>query len=129
MKEKTSQDDASKAQEIKGQEKASKVYNPEKGTYDAIGFPPPYAEEIDLAELVAVLWRQRLFIAAVIAVIVAFAAMYCLLATPKYEIIAQIRPGITGYTQDGDEIRSWSPKEAVSQTILSSRLKSWKWLL
>lgn len=71
--------------------------------------PSCYEDEIDLAELLAVLWRNRWLMIAIVAVIVISAGLYCLLNIPRYEIVAQIRPGITGYDQDGKEIRSLTP--------------------
>jgi hypothetical protein len=73
-----------------------------------------YDDEIDLAELVAVLWRRRWFMLAVLIVIVGLALAYCLLAAPKYEISAQVMPGITDFKQGGEPIREWSAKDLAT---------------
>jgi LPS O-antigen subunit length determinant protein (WzzB/FepE family) len=73
-----------------------------------------YEDEIDLTELVAVLWRRRWFMLGVLVVIVGLGIAYCLLATPKYEISAQVMPGITDFKQNGEPIREWSAKDLAT---------------
>lgn len=74
--------------------------------------PDAYSEdEIDLVELVAVLWRQRWLMVGVVTVITALAVVYCLKATPQYLISAQLTPGITGYDAGNKPVSSWSVKD------------------
>lgn len=70
-----------------------------------------YADEIDLVDLVAILWRRRWLMAAVFIIIVGLAVAYCFIATPKYKITAQLSPGITGFGRDEIPVRSWSAKD------------------
>ncbi len=78
--------------------------------------PPPQSylyypeDEIDLAQLVGVIWRRRWAIVAVTAVCFAVALAYCLIAPKQYLISGQVAPGITGYSQDGAVQRSLTPK-------------------
>jgi len=69
------------------------------------------ADEIDLVELVSILWRRRWHMAAVFVIIVGLAVAYCFIATPKYEITAQLSPGITVFGGKGNSVRAWSPKD------------------
>jgi uncharacterized protein involved in exopolysaccharide biosynthesis len=71
-------------------------------------------DDIDLASIVAVLWRRRWFIFAVVFVFFGLAFAYCVYATPKYEITAQVMPGITGFDQKGDPVRDWSAKDVAT---------------
>ena len=73
-----------------------------------------YEDEIDLAELVGVLWRRRWFMLGVIIFFVGLAIVYCFIATPRYEIAAQLRPGITGFDASGNPVRDWTPKDIES---------------
>ncbi len=70
-----------------------------------------YEDEIDLVDLVGVLWRQRWLMLGIIVVIVGLAIAYCFVATPKYEIISQISPGITGFDKEGNPVRDFSAKD------------------
>ncbi len=72
-----------------------------------------YDDEIDLADLLAVLYRRRIFIAVIISVFLLLAVFYCFTATKKYEVTAQIRPGITGYDNNGKKLRDVTP-EAIT---------------
>lgn len=73
-----------------------------------------YEDEIDLAELVVVLWRRRWFMLGVIIFFVGLAVAYCFITTPRYEIAAQLRPGITGFDAKGNPVRDWTPKDIES---------------
>lgn len=74
--------------------------------------PPYYYEdEIDLAELAGVLWRRKWFMLAVIIFFVGLAIAYCFIATPRYEITAQLRPGVTGFNKNGNPVRDWTPRD------------------
>lgn len=75
------------------------------------GPPCYYEDEIDLGELVGVLWRRRWFMLGVIIFFVGLAIVYCFVSTPRYEIVAQLRPGITGFNDKGDPVRDWSPND------------------
>jgi len=70
-----------------------------------------YEDEIDLAELVGVLWRRRWFMLGVVVFCVCMAVAYCFITTPRYEIVAQLRPGITGFDASGNPVRDWTPKD------------------
>jgi uncharacterized protein involved in exopolysaccharide biosynthesis len=73
-----------------------------------------YEDEIDLAELVGVLWRRRWFMLGVIIFFVGLTVAYCFITTPRYEITAQLRPGVTGFNKNGNPIRDWTPKDIES---------------
>ena len=73
-----------------------------------------YEDEIDLAELVGVLWRRRWFMLGVIIFFVGLAVAYCFITTPRYEIVAQLRPGITGFDGQGNPAWDWTPKDIES---------------
>ncbi len=87
-------------------------------------------EEIDLTDLISVLWRRRWFMLIVILVITGIAAAYAFLSTPKYEIVSQVKPGITGYNQDGSprhtlrpkDIKEWFDKKAYLSIIERNHL-------
>lgn len=51
-----------------------------------------HSDEIDLAELVQSLWRQRVLIAVVTGVVTLAALLYALLATPVYQVQSVLRP-------------------------------------
>jgi len=86
-----------------------------------------YEDEIDLVDLVGVLWRRRWIMLGIIVVIVGLAIAYCLIATPKYEIISQISPGITGFDEKGNPVRdlsandiqTWFEKKSYLETLVS----------
>ncbi len=67
-------------------------------------------EEIDLADLIAVLWRHRILIVSISIFCTVVGIIYCLVSTPLYEISSQIRPGITGYDEQDHPIRSLTPQ-------------------
>ncbi|OPL12235.1 MAG: hypothetical protein AVO38_04225 [delta proteobacterium ML8_D] len=73
-----------------------------------------YEDEIDLADLAGVLWRRRWFMLGIIIVFVCTAAAYCFITTPRYEIFAQLRPGVTGFDKDGDPVQEWTSKDIES---------------
>ena len=74
------------------------------------GVPVQNEDEIDLVELIAILWRHRVLIVSICFFCTVAGIIYCLVATPLYEISAQIRPGITGYDEQGHPIRSLTPQ-------------------
>ncbi len=86
-----------------------------------------YEDEIDLVDLVGVLWRRRWLMLGIIVVIVGLAIAYCFVATPKYEIISQISPGITRFDKEGNPVRdfsakdiqAWFEKESYLETLAS----------
>jgi len=67
-------------------------------------------DEIDLARLFALLWHRRIIIVGIVLLCTFLASVYCLIATPLFEINAQVQPGITGYDSKGDEIRGITPE-------------------
>jgi uncharacterized protein involved in exopolysaccharide biosynthesis len=73
-----------------------------------------YEDEIDLADLAGVLWRRRWFMLGIIICFVVVAVAYCFITTPRYEIFAQLRPGVTGFDKDGDPVQEWTPKDIES---------------
>jgi uncharacterized protein involved in exopolysaccharide biosynthesis len=86
-----------------------------------------FEDEIDLVDLVGVLWRRRWLMLGIIVVIVGLAIAYCFVATPKYEIISQISPGITGFDEKGNPVRdlsandiqTWFEKESYLETLVT----------
>ena len=70
-----------------------------------------HEDEIDLAELAGVLWHRRWFMLGVIIFFVGLAIVYCFIATPHYEIVAQLRPGITEFDTRGNPVRDWTSKD------------------
>lgn len=82
------------------------ILSPSMGTAKS-EINPAYEDEIDLVDLVSVLWRRRWLMVAITVVIVGLAVAYCFIATPQYEISAQLSPGITGFDkQTGNTIRN-----------------------
>ncbi len=84
-------------------------------------YPVYYQEdEIDLTGLIGILWRRRWFMVMIVAAATAIAVAYVFLATPQYEIVSQVKPGITGYAPDGSprytlrpkDIKEWFDKKA-----------------
>ena len=73
-----------------------------------------YGDEIDLVDLVAVLWRQRWFMLVVFGLCLAAAVLYCAIAPAKHEIIAQIAPGITGFNDRDQPVYAFSAKDIQS---------------
>ncbi len=84
------------------------------------------SDEIDLVDLVAVLWRRRSLILLCTLICLALGGLYLFLATPQYKITAQIRPGITGYGKNGEpkyglkpqDIKIWFDKGAYTVSFL-----------
>lgn len=67
-----------------------------------------HENEIDLVELIEILWQQRWLMSGVVTFITALAVFYCLTATPSYLISTQITPGVIGYnSEDNMPIRKW----------------------
>ncbi len=67
-----------------------------------------HEDEINLADILNVLWRRKWIMLWVTALVVGLALIYCYIATPKYRIIAQVAPGITGYDQNGNPVSAVS---------------------
>ena len=84
-------------------------------------------DEIDLVDLVGVLWRRRWLMLGTVVVIVGLAIAYCFTATPKYEITAQLTPGITRFDDRGNpardlsakDIQTWFEKESYREGLVS----------
>jgi len=70
-----------------------------------------YEDEIDLLELVFVLWEQRWFCILVITAVILIAVFYVLVAPELYKITCQVRPGITGYDDKGNPVRGLAPQD------------------
>ena len=88
-----------------------KSHTPHNDSLSDTGFISDLSEdEIDLADILAIFWRHRVLMAIIVCLMVAAGIIYCLLATPLYEISAQIRPGITGYTDTNQEKHSITPE-------------------
>lgn len=68
-----------------------------------------HEDEIDLVELVSILWRRRWLMLGVVVFFVGLAIAYCFTLPIRYEISAQISPGITGYDDKGNPVSAWSP--------------------
>ena len=73
-----------------------------------------YDDEIDLTDILNVLWKQRWFIVIVTLSFVTFAIVYVFVKTPLYEIKARISPGITDYDKNGNSIRKVSPNDITA---------------
>ncbi len=76
--------------------------------------PKPQQEGVDFLELLRILKRHRFMIGLVTLLMFFLAALYCLLATPKYEIVAQVQSGITSFGQNSVPIRDISPDVIVN---------------
>jgi len=68
-------------------------------------------DEIDMVDLVAILYRRCWLMVGVFVFIVGLAVAYCFIATPKYEIIAQIKPGATGFDKDNLPLYDYSAQD------------------
>lgn len=71
-------------------------------------------DEIDLVDIVKVLWIQRWFIAVLTVLICGIMTVYVFVRTPLYEISAQISPGITGLDKDGEAVKNILPNDIVA---------------
>ena len=86
-----------------------------------------FEDEIDLVDLVGVLWRRRWLMLGIIVVVVGLAIAYCFVTTPKYEIISQISPGITSFDEKGNPVRDlsandikvWFENESYLETLVT----------
>jgi len=65
-------------------------------------------EQVDLFALLHGIWEERLLVLLSLLVSLALAMAYIYFASPLYKITMQIRPGITGYSDNGTPIRGWS---------------------
>ncbi len=68
-----------------------------------------FGDEIDLFDIVMVIWRQKWFCATLISAFVLLAILYVVVATPLYVITCQVRPGITRYDDRGNPVRTLTP--------------------
>ncbi|MBA2848169.1 hypothetical protein G4V39_04945 [Thermosulfuriphilus ammonigenes] len=102
----------------------------EKPLYHPGSSLPPYEEEIDLADIFAVLWRRRRFILGFTSLCLLVAGLYCFLSKPLYKISMQIRPGITGFDNEGNPISDWTVEDLQSwineKAYISFLLKEFK---
>lgn len=75
------------------------------------------AEEIDLVELFRALWRQKLLIVAITAVVALIAAAYAFLATPYYQTRTYLRPVPQSSLDQLNEtgIYELTPEEAINR--------------
>lgn len=75
------------------------------------------AEEIDLVELFRALWRQKLLIIAVTAIVTLMAAAYAFLATPYYQTKTYLRPVPQSSLDQLNEtgIYKLTPEEAINR--------------
>jgi len=73
-----------------------------------------YGNEIDIIDIVKVLWNQRWFILIFTLLFTGLTAGYILVRSPLYEISAQISPGITDFDRNGNAIRKLSPENIVA---------------
>jgi LPS O-antigen subunit length determinant protein (WzzB/FepE family) len=71
-------------------------------------------DEIDLVDIVKIVWSQRWFIAGLTLLIVALATVYVFFKAPLYEVTAQISPGISDFDKNGNAIRKLSPNDVVA---------------
>lgn len=77
--------------------------------------PPgqPAGPVITLALLLNVLWRRRWLVVGLTLLGLAAGFVYGRVVTPLYQATAQVRPGITSFTPDGQPIREWQLKDIV----------------
>ncbi|WP_019339932.1 Wzz/FepE/Etk N-terminal domain-containing protein [Stutzerimonas stutzeri] len=75
------------------------------------------AEEIDLVELFRALWRQKLLIVAITAIVTLIAAAYAFLATPYYQTRTYLRPVPQSSLDQLNEtgIYKLTPEEAINR--------------
>jgi hypothetical protein len=66
---------------------------------------------ITLAALLNILWRRRLIVLLLTGLGVAAGIVYGMVVTPLYRATAQVRPGITAYTEAGGPVREWALKD------------------
>ncbi|MEO4046297.1 Wzz/FepE/Etk N-terminal domain-containing protein [Pseudomonas sp. CAU 1711] len=76
-------------------------------------YPP--ADEIDLLDLMAGLWRQKILIIAATVSVIAVALAYVLLAAAEYEAQSKLRPA---YAKDLDELNSTEIYELTPEAAL-----------
>lgn len=78
---------------------------------------PSAAEEIDLVELFRALWRQKLLIVGVTAIVTLIAAAYAFFATPYYETRTYLRPVPQSSLDQLNEtgIYKLTPEEAINR--------------
>ena len=71
-------------------------------------------DEISLARLLNILWRWKLIILLVTFVGFGAGIVYGLVTTPLFRAKAQVRPGITSFSEGGGPVREWLLKDIVS---------------
>lgn len=78
--------------------------------------PPQHynEDEINLVDILNVLWRQRWFITGVTFIFVISATVYVFMKTPLYEITAQIVPGITDFDENQNAVRNVSSNDIIA---------------
>jgi hypothetical protein len=89
-------------------------------------------DEIDLTSILQILWRRKLLILIVFALVLATAGLFIYTSTPKYRIMAQIAPGITGYDHEGNpqrdiskgDIQTWFREKSYLTVPLTTTHKS-----
>jgi hypothetical protein len=68
---------------------------------------------ITLAVVLNIFWRRKLIIIGLTCLGLAAGIIYGLVVTPLYMATAQVRPGITSYSERGGPIREWRLKDIV----------------
>lgn len=71
-------------------------------------------DEIDLVELLRILWRGRWFVLGVVCCATAVAMAYVFWATPQYQVRSIISPGVVGFSGGGVPIRGAAPEDINS---------------
>ena len=72
---------------------------------------PDHSGEINLVDLFVILWRWKWLILAVTALTAVIGTTYRYAQAPSHTIKAQVKPGITGYTKQGQPIRNHSVQD------------------
>ncbi|MDY0110124.1 MAG: Wzz/FepE/Etk N-terminal domain-containing protein [Candidatus Krumholzibacteria bacterium] len=68
-------------------------------------------QDIDLASLLNILWRRRLFVLGLPALGLLVGVLYGLFGTRRWEATVTIRPGITAFSPEGAPHRQWRLKD------------------
>jgi len=64
-----------------------------------------------LARLLAILWRRRAIVIALTALGFLAGVAYDVIVKPLYRATANVRPGVTAFTERGDPVRDWKLKD------------------
>ncbi len=78
-----------------------------------------YDDEIDLYELFLILSRRKRLILAITIGFILFASVLAFVIPPKYKVEAIIRPGVTGFDENGIPVNDW--KVADFKTWIESK--------